>query len=117
MSDKLENFERAFSSGTGGCRRTCNCGKEYFDNSNGHYDWEDGELEALLASKTSVALDYSVGDIDFEGTQYVDACPCWHERAEQIMSFIDNHAFKISEYLTLEKKRKQSEADHSPIVK
>lgn len=117
MTPELENFERAFSSGSAGCRRTCNCGKEYFDNHNGGYDWEDGELEKLLASKNSIALDYAPGDIDFEGRYYVDACTCWHERAEHIMRFIDAHAHKIAEYLTLEKKRKQAQADYSPVVR
>jgi hypothetical protein len=115
-ADKLENFERAFRMGTAGCRRTCNCGKEYFDNANGGYSWEEGELERLLASKTAVALGYAPGDMMFEGREYVDACDCWHKRAEQIMGFLDGHAQKIAEYLTLEKKRKQAIADHAPEV-
>ncbi len=80
------------------------------------YDWDDGELEKLMADKNSFGLDYAPGDIAFEGIPYVDACTCWHARAEKIMGFIDGHAHKIAEYLTLEKKRKQAIAEHSPVV-
>lgn len=116
MSHKMENFERAFSDHTSGCRRQCNCGKTYFDAHNGCYDWEEGELEAL-ESGAGIPLEHSVGDISFEGRTYVDGCDCWHPRAKQIMAFIDQHAREIAEYLTLEKARKQWEADHAAVVK
>jgi hypothetical protein len=100
---KLTNFERAFSGGTGGCRRTCNCGKTYYDAVNSGYSWEEGEFE----KSDAIALDYAPGDIRFEGREYVDGCDCWHKRAKQIMGFIDAHRYQIAEYLSLEKKRKQ----------
>lgn len=112
---KLENFELAFRAGTSGCRRRCECGVEYYDTCN-HYDWEEGELERLEADKTSVPLDYSPGDIRFEGCEYVDACSCWHKRAERIMAFLDGHSHQIAEWLTLEKRRKQDIADDAPVV-
>lgn len=115
MSEKLENFERAFSGHSAGCRRRCDCGRQYYDGVQG-YDWEEGELEALEADSEAVRLEYAPGDLMFEGAQYVDACDCWHKRAEQIMRFIDGHAVQIAEYLTLEKKRKQATADASPVV-
>ncbi len=115
MNIKLENFERAFSSGTGGCVRTCNCGVRFYDN-DGSYDWEEGELDGLRADPTARALEHTVGDISFEGKEYVDACDCWHERALKLMDWIDGHAYKVADYLTLEKKRKQEEADRSPVV-
>lgn len=114
--DKLENFERAFSDCTGGCRRTCNCGTEYYDGYNSGYSWEDGEMDGLRSNKNAVGLDYAPGDISFEGKNYVDACNCWHVRANKIMGFIDGHAQQIAEYLTLEKKRKQAIADNAPVV-
>lgn len=113
---KLENFERAFRDGSGGCRRTCECGKTYFHDDDGGYDWEEGEIEQLRKDKNATALDYCPSDISFEGKQYVDACPCWHERAKQIMRFLDSHGHKIADYFRLEKERKQEEADHSPTV-
>jgi hypothetical protein len=115
MSDKLLNFERAFSTRTAGCRRRCECGKEYYD-AQQSYDWEEGELEKLEADPKAIPLEYSSGDLIFEGYHYVNACECWHERAQMIMRFLDGHAAQIAEYLTLEKKRKQAIADASPIV-
>ncbi len=116
MNEKLENFERAFSSGSGGCVRICECNKQFYDGHNS-YDWEDGEIESLEADKNSVCLDYTVSTIIFEDKEYVVDCSCWHKRAEQIMGFIDGHSHSIAEYLTLEKKRKQSIANNSPTVK
>lgn len=115
MSTKLENFERAFSSNSGGCRRTCECGVEFYDYANS-YDWEDGELEALQADPKKRGVDYSVGTVEFENREFCVDCKCWHPRAEQIMRFLDSHAGAVAEYLTLEKKRKQHEADISPVV-
>lgn len=113
--DKLTNFERAFSSGTAGCVRTCACGKTFYDAVNS-YDWEEGEKEKLEA-EGAIAVDYSVGDLNFEGKEYADECDCWHERARQLMRFIDSHSYSIAEYLTLEKKRKLEDAEHSPVVR
>lgn len=118
-SDKLENFERAFSSGTGGCRRTCDCGMIYF-NATDRGVWEPGELdelEKLETKKKAVSTDYTIGDIDFEGKEFVNACDCWHPRAKKLMGFLDDHAYKIAEYLSLEKERKQLIADHAPTVR
>lgn len=121
MSEKLEIFERAFSGHTAGCVRTCECGRVYFDGV-GRYDWDEGELESWeersqFPDSKVHRLDYAPGDICFEGHVYVDACDCWHKRAEQIIGFIDTHAHQIAEYLTLEKKRKQRIADDAPVVR
>jgi len=115
-SEKLNEFERAFSSGMAGCVRTCECGRVFYDNANS-YDWEPGELERLQASKKATPVDYSVGTLVLEGGEFVQACNCWHERASKIIDWLDNHAHGIAEYLTLEKKRKQADADHSPVVR
>jgi hypothetical protein len=119
--DKMTNFERAFSNRTAGCYRVCECGINYFHDEDGSYDWEEGELERLRASAAApngktVALDYCPGDIGFEGKEFVDACDCWHKRAEQIMSFLDRHGHKVAEYFSLEKKRKLEAAESSPVV-
>lgn len=114
MTDKLENFERAFDSGSGGCRRTCHCGKEFYDDENS-YSWDEGEKEKLKADGAT-ALSYSVGTIKFEGKEYVADCNCWKERAQRLIGFIDGHAHSIARYLSLEKQRKQSIADNAPVV-
>jgi hypothetical protein len=113
---KLENFERAFDAHVGTCRAHCHCGKEYWDGHNDGYSWDDGEVEALEADPEATKLDYSVGFVEFEGKQYVNACDCWHKRAEQIIAFIDGHGREIADYLTREKRRLQAIADTAPVV-
>lgn len=134
--EKLDNFERAFSLRTSGCRRECHCGSVFFDEGN-TYDWDDGELEDLRQRAEATrngpaapvfepgymeepepkkerpvyAVDFSPGSLMFEGKEYVDACDCWHERAKHIMKFIDGHAHGIAEYLTREKRRKVQDAE------
>lgn len=113
---KLEVFERAFSSHTSGCVRECRCGKTYYHDDEGGYSWEPGELERLAKSGAR-ALDYSPGGIVIDGVEFVNACDCWHPQAAQIISFVDANAHPIAEYLSLEKKRKQQEADAAPVVR
>lgn len=115
MSNKLENFERAFSGHTAGITRICACGKKYYV-LNECEDWNKGEFEALQKETNTKGLEYWPGAVCFEGTEYVDACDCWHPRAKQIIGFIDGHAHAIADYLRLEKERKQREADQSPTV-
>lgn len=114
MSPRLQNFEQAFSSHGGGCRRACECGKEFYNPDNG-YTWEDGEIEGLEKAG-AIALPHTVTTIHCEGREYVTDCDCWHERAEKIMDWLDSHGRCISEWFALEKKRKQKEADASPVV-
>lgn len=113
--DKLENFENAFDARHAGCVRECQCGVTFFDGVNS-YDWEPGELERLEADLKAIRLSYSVGMVAFEGKQFCSDCECWHKRAAMIIGFIDGHAHEIADYLTLEKKRKQADADNSPEV-
>ena len=115
-SDKLRSFEDAFATGGSGCMRVCNCGRVFYDNYNSGWDWNQGEIDALEADPDATALDYSVGSVEFEGTEYAMDCDCWHERAEKIIGFIDGHAHAIAKYLTLEKQRKVAEAQSSPVV-
>lgn len=114
-SDKFENFERAFRDGVAGAVRTCHCGKCYY-NPDGNWDFDDGEIERLEKDPNATPLEYACGDITIEGRAYVDGCDCWHNRAQEIIGFIDDHARKIAEYLTLEKRRKQALADEAPVV-
>jgi hypothetical protein len=115
MKDKLETFERAFADSTAGCVRECDCGRVFYDGYNS-YDWEEGEKERLKADKSATRVEYSVGDISFDGGQYVDACDCWHKKAESLMAWLDSHAHKCAKYLNLEKKRLQRLADRAPTV-
>ncbi len=114
MTD-IELFERSFASGSGGCRRTCNCGREFYDDFN-PYDWEEGELEALRKDPKATCLDWSVSDLDFAGKSYVMDCDCWHNSAKQIMHFLDKHGDKIANYFANKKAQKQAEANAVPKI-
>ena len=112
----FENFERAFRARVAGCRGRCECGIEYFDTYNGGYSWEEGEFEALQTDVKAKGLDHAVGYVEFEGRRYVDACTCWHERAKRLIAVLHGHAAEIAEFLSLEKARKQREAENAPVV-
>ena len=112
---KLESFTDAFDENTGSCRRTCACGREFFDGYN-NYDWCEGEIEKLREDPNATELGHSVGAIDLEGRSYMLDCECWHERAKRIINWLDANAEQVAAYLTLEKKRKLDEANNSPVV-
>jgi predicted dehydrogenase len=114
---QFENFERAFRGGVSGCRRDCECGIEYWDSYNGGYDWGEGEVESLMNNPKAKALDHAVGIVEFEGCVYVDGCTCWHERARKIIAWMVHHDEAIAEFLSLEKERKQREANRAPTVR
>lgn len=109
------SFERGFTTNSAGCLRECACGKWYY--TNGGWDWEEGELDALAKNPNAYARDYAIGEVAFEGKVYANACDCWHPRALQLIKFIDGHARAIAEYLTEEKKRKTLEAERSAVVR
>lgn len=111
----IEQFERAFSSNSGGCVRECRCGRKFYDHEN-TYDWEPGELEELEKDPKATGLPYSVGEVEFESKCFVVDCDCWHTRAEILIGFITSHGHAIANFLTLDKQRKQRIADRSPVV-
>jgi hypothetical protein len=113
----FESFEGAFSGRTGSCVRDCECGKTFWDSYNTGYDWEEGEVDRLVADPKAIAVDYAVGTIEFEGRTYVNACDCWHQRAIRIIAFLRGHDEAIADFLTAERKRKQQQADRAPVVK
>lgn len=120
MSDSFPSFERAFRANVNGCRRTCECGIEYWDTYNEGYTWGESELEELEQLQQegkARPLDYAVGVVEFEGREYVDGCSCWHERAERVIGFLNAHAEAIAEYLSLEKERLTRQAAAAPVVR
>lgn len=115
-SDQLEQFERAFSSHSGGSLRECECGKRFYSTDSG-WDWEEGEFEALEADPSAESHDYTIGTVLFEGREYVVDCTCWHARAAAIVAFLLSHGEQIAEFLSLDKERLQREADRAPVVR
>lgn len=113
--DTKDTFERAFSVGGSSASATCNCGRTFY-NSDGGWDWEDGELEGLVEDKDATDIGYGVGLIEVQGRTYAVDCNCWHSVCSMVELFIDRHAHQIAEYLKLEKKRKIEEAEKSATV-
>lgn len=117
MNKQLENFEKAFTLSSAGCRETCRCGMTYFDDSfNSGWDWEDGELESLRKSDTAFARDYGIQRIAVGGLTYASDCDCWHQTAAQYIRFFNNYKEEIAEFYKLEKERLLSEADAIPVI-
>ena len=112
--EKIEIFEEAFRDHCTGSRRECDCGKMFY-NSNGGWDWEDGELEALEKSNTATDLDYSVGTLTFEGKEYCLDCSCWHKRALMIFRFVMTHNSPIVELFRAVKKYELAKAENIAI--
>lgn len=112
----LETFEKAFSSRISSARSTCDCGREFYDTYNTGYDWEPGELDRLARDPKATGVPYAVGSLEFEGRTFVYDCDCWKQRAMRIIGFLRGHDREIAEFLSAEKKRKQAEADRSPVI-
>lgn len=112
---KSENFKNAFFGNVSCCVATCDCGKTFYDTYN-HYDWEEGDFEALEKNKKAIGIDHAVGYVKFEGVEYVMHCDCWHKKAEVIIEFIDTHFYQIASYMNSEKQRKIDEANNMPRV-
>lgn len=113
--EQLTNFERAFTTNSGGCRRTCECGREFY-NPDHTWTWEPGELDALADDPNANAVDYTVGEVVFEGKEYANPCDCWHPRARKIIVWLYYHGEGIAQFLSLEKKRLLDEAKAAPVV-
>lgn len=102
-----EEFERAFSSHSSGCRLTCNCGITHFDTEN-RWDWEEGELLSLQEHAQTSPNEYqsqpnAIGTYILYDKEIVMGCPCNFGRAYE--DFIIKHARQIAEYLNSRAKR------------
>ena len=96
-----ELFSEIFSSGCGGCLRTCDCGITYFDGYN-NWDWEVNELENLRQKakddpRQYIEQDHSVSTMEIGGAQIVHGCSCG--QAQRYETFILNHAVQLADYL------------------
>jgi hypothetical protein len=111
----LKSFEDAFRDRVSSCRAQCRCGRSFYNPAEGEWDWEDGEIEALIAAKAT-PVEWAVGYITFEGVTYVLDCECWKERAKKVAAFLSWHDEQIAAFLSNEKKRKIAEANRAPTI-
>ena len=75
------------------------------------------QLEALEADPDAVARQWSIGTVILGGVEYVIDCKCWHAPAMKCIEWMDENAHQVAAYLSLEKNRKQDEANRSPLVR
>lgn len=109
-----EEFERAFG-GSGSCRVKCGfCGREEY-NSDGGWDWDDGELEALRADPNAEDVYYTPTWGYLVGKQYLHGCPC--NEARRYEDFIWSHRHGIIRYLRARTQAnlKTAEADAAEV--
>ena len=112
-----EEFARAFDGRSSGCRRQCECGVTYYDNSyQGGWTWEDGELEALEADPKAIAVGHSVGEVRFNEKCYVPECKCWHADADRVHKFLFSHRHSIAKLYELQKFKLEMLAKSMPDV-
>jgi hypothetical protein len=114
-AELIEIFEDTFRTFTSGCRRTCCCGKTYY-NGSGNWDFDEGEIEEL-EKNGATPVDHSIGGITFEGREFADACTCWHPRALQIIHFVIRHDEMIANFLNKRRERTVMRANAVQPVK
>lgn len=110
---------KAFDSGCGGCRRTCECGITYFDEVN-IWDWDEGELERLQQKAKDhpdkyIGCNCSLGTLRIGGVDIVYGCSC--KLARQYEDFILGHTRQLAQYLNeyaVELKEKAEEIKVAP---
>ncbi len=96
----LDSFRSAFSGKSSSMWVHCECGEEFGSQENS---------EDMLISNW-------YGLLEFEGSQYVEECTCWRDRARQLTEWIDRHKHEIADYLRLEKIRLTEFADAHPTL-
>lgn len=106
-------FSDVFSLGISGCRGTCHCGREFFDNYNTGITWEDGELDRLhqLAREKPdryFPCEGSVSFIEIDGLQFVWGCKCGG--AARYERFLIKNGTRIAKYLCERAKQLEAEA-------
>lgn len=116
LSPRLENLARSFHSNTSGCRRTCECGREFYDTHNS-YDWDEGEIEALEANPNATGVPYSVEGIELPGGEYATDCTCWHKKGLKLIDFLDQHDRHIERWFELERERLAAEVAAVPVLR
>ncbi len=112
--EKIGIFEDAFATPVGHSSMECEGGKIFY-NSTGDWDWDEGELEKLMKSENAIDLDYSVGEICFEGRRYALDCKCWHTRAMVIFEFLMAHNHPIVKLFTNVKALLLKEAENIKV--
>lgn len=112
---KIERFIAAFTDQSGGCRRQCDCGTIYY-NSDGGWDWEEGELDELESNQNAIDCSFTIGTLSFGGKEYVETCDCWHASAMQMMAWVDSHSHCLARYINGEREAALKRAEAMALI-
>lgn len=103
-NDQQIRFSSAFAGIRTCCSISCSCGREHFVASDGHGDYEDGELESLIEKSNSdpdkYVAEWQYDHIDaafIEGRQIVVDCPC--KGYKRYCDWIEAWADELTAYL------------------
>jgi len=118
-TDQQSRIEKAFSYGGACCQVDCQaCGRTYFVTSEGHGDYEEGELEGLLENaKQSPDTFIEVPDYSYVSTmvhpmtneEVVVGCLC--DPTAGLSEMFESHAEEITKYLVLYWEAKKKDAE------
>jgi len=100
LSPVSREFEDAFKDGHGGCRRTCECGRIFY-NSTGGWDFEPGELEELKEHPLAEDVEWTVETLTILGKEYVLGCHKCMDKIRQYEQFIWAYRDPIAKYLSV----------------
>ena len=112
-----EMFEDAFMSPCSGIRRSCECGREFYDLSEGDStNWERGEWADLTARDDGdrvIGFPHSVGVYVISDREYVVGCPC--NAGGPAERWILENADNIARYLNERAKALRAKADRIEV--
>lgn len=115
-TEQQSRFYLSFSRGGTCCSDTCEaCGRTYFITSQGHGDYNEGELESLREKAAAEPDKYievpdfsSVSSAQLGSQRVIVGCLC--DPTKRYSDWIENHAEELARYLTLYWQSKRDEA-------
>lgn len=123
MAQCSDLFFSVFRSGSGGCLRTCSCGRVHFDGSSeNEWTWGDGgkELATLRMKATAepdryYEQDGAITTMNPNGEEIVYGCTCG--RARKYEEFLQDEAERIADYLNGRVAELEAEASKMRVKK
>lgn len=105
QEEMLQNWEDTFTRHSSSCWVRCECGTQYY-NSDGSWDWDEGELDGLRADANAFDVDYGISIIAFNGKEFANPCDCWKPVALRVIGFLDSHMDGLREFIEKERLRR-----------
>ena len=103
-----QEFIDAFSARIRGPVLECKCGRNNYDFRN-DYDWDEGELEELIADENAVGHDGSFPVLSIAGEWVIPDCPC--NKALDVEAWLIAHQAETADFLNARAKDLIEEAE------